>query len=454
MVSASAPAKREKSAPRRATVLARVAREARGTREFAVMTAISAAIALLGLLQSSTAVVIGAMLVSPLMAPIIGLGFGVAIFDTRLLQRSLTTLVMGVVTAIILTTVISAVSPIQIVTPEIAGRTRPNLFDLGIAVVGGLAGAYATINAKPTIMIGVAIATALMPPLAVVGFGIATRSWPIASGALFLFATNVMAITIAAAITARLNRFGSDLSPQQTLYQTLGTIVVFAIFAVPLAISLTRIAREATSTRAVSATLTELAGDDARVDALTVDYAGDPVNVRATVFAPTYRGDLGARATAAIKKEIGRPVIVTIDQLRTLSEANQAAQDRLSNALTETETRTAQARSVASAVAEGFAVPLDAVAVDPTLRVAIAHLEPDPASDQSRGVTLAELRRRFGAWQITVIAGGEVLLPFTPEPPPEPNATGPVPTAAAARVPPSGSPARSPIRRTARRGAG
>lgn len=421
MVSASAPAAEEGSTPHPSTVLARIARDARPAREYFIMIALAAGIALFGLLQSSPAVVIGAMLISPLMAPIIGLGFGVAVFDSRLLRRSAGTLTLGIALAVALTTLLSLASPIQVVTPEIAGRTRPNLFDLGIAVVGGLAGAYATIREKPTIMIGVAIATALMPPLATVGFGIAIRNWPIASGALFLFATNVMAITITAAVTARLNRFGSDLSPQQTMLQSVAIVATLAVFAVPLGISLARIAREAASTREVRATLTELAGQDARVDALTVDYAAAPVRIRATVFAPTYRGDLSSRATMQIAHDLGRPVSVAIDQLRTLSEANQAAQDRLSTALTETETRTQQARSVAGAVADGFAIPVDDVAVDPVLHIVIAHVAVDPALAEARSGMLAALQQRFTGWRITVIEGGTPVAPPAAEPAAKPE---------------------------------
>ncbi|MFY8194499.1 MAG: DUF389 domain-containing protein, partial [Novosphingobium sp.] len=144
------------------------------SEHYLFMIAMSAGIAVLGLLLSSPAVVIGAMLLSPLMGPIMALGFALAIGDWAWLKRSALTLLIGSVLAILLCSVLVFLSPIQTITSEIAARTRPNLFDLFVALFSALAGAYAMIRGKEGAIVGVAIATALMPPLAVVGFGIAT----------------------------------------------------------------------------------------------------------------------------------------------------------------------------------------------------------------------------------------------------------------------------------------
>ena len=147
------------------------------------MTAMSAGIAILGLLLASPAVVIGAMLLSPLMDPIMGLGFALAIGDYGWVRQSARSLAWGSLLAIGLCALIVFVSPLQDITSEIAARTRPNLFDLLVALFSALAGAYAMIRGRAGTIVGVAIATALMPPLAVVGFGLATANWTVFGGA-------------------------------------------------------------------------------------------------------------------------------------------------------------------------------------------------------------------------------------------------------------------------------
>ena len=197
-------------------VIARVHDDAVWSGHFAFMTLMSAGIAILGLLLSSPAVVIGAMLISPLMGPILGLGFGLALFDLAEIRRALVSLAAGVLLAVFFCALIVLISPLQTVTTEIAARTRPNLFDLGVAIFSGLAGTYAMIRGRQGAIVGVAIAVALMPPLAVMGFGLATLNLPILWGATFLFLTNLIAIGFSAAVLARIYGFAGRLSPRQT----------------------------------------------------------------------------------------------------------------------------------------------------------------------------------------------------------------------------------------------
>ena len=129
-------------------VVEKVHEDAGWSSHFAFMTLMSAGIAVLGLLLSSPAVVIGAMLISPLMGPIIGLGFALATFDSVEIRRSVRALAVGVVLAVGFCALIVLVSPLQTVTDEIAARTRPNLFDLLVALFSGLAGTYAMIRGR------------------------------------------------------------------------------------------------------------------------------------------------------------------------------------------------------------------------------------------------------------------------------------------------------------------
>src|SRR5690606_18944209 len=209
---------------------------------YAFMTVMSCGIATLGLLQNSAAVIIGAMLISPLMGPIIELGMSLATFDFRSLRASLRTLAVGLTIALLTSMALVAMSPLQEATTEILARTEPTLFDLLVAVFSGLAGAYATVTRKGETIVGVAIATALMPPLAVVGYGLATGNGNVAGGAFFLFMTNLLAIALSVTIMARWYGFGREDSPKQTAWQATLIIGTFLLLSVPLGLALREIA--------------------------------------------------------------------------------------------------------------------------------------------------------------------------------------------------------------------
>jgi uncharacterized hydrophobic protein (TIGR00271 family) len=174
-----------------------VHRGARARADFFVMTALAAAIATLGLLMDSPAVIIGAMVIAPLMSAILAISLGIVQGDARLLWRATKTTLLGAGLAVLIGGVISAAVPGEDLTPEILSRTRPLLFDLSVALLAGIAGAYAQCRRDVLSGVaGVAIAVALVPPLAAVGIGLAMLSWSVATGALLLFLTNLSAIVI------------------------------------------------------------------------------------------------------------------------------------------------------------------------------------------------------------------------------------------------------------------
>jgi uncharacterized hydrophobic protein (TIGR00271 family) len=144
------------------------------TPAFVFLVVISCAIATLGLLLNSVAVIIGAMLVAPLMGPIISLGFAVASTDIKHGIQAAQALLIGILMALGTSYVIVKLSPFIAPTTEILARTQPNLFDLLVAVLSGLAGGYAIVRREIGTVAGVAIATALMPPLATAGYGLAS----------------------------------------------------------------------------------------------------------------------------------------------------------------------------------------------------------------------------------------------------------------------------------------
>lgn len=336
-------------------VMEKVHAEAGFQGRYAFMTLMSAGIAVLGLLLSSPAVVIGAMLISPLMGPIIGLGFGLATFDQREIREAAVALAGGVLMAVLFAALVVKLSPLQNVTEEIAARTRPNLFDLMVALFSALAGAYAMVRGREGTVVGVAIATALMPPLAVVGYGLATLNWTVFAGSALLFFTNLMTIAVAAAVVARLYGFGQHLSPQHTLLQTVLVVSILSAFAVPLGISLRQIAWEAAASRQVREVIGSQFGDDARISQLELDYDAEPLQVSATVLTPNFQRAAEQRVSATLTRLLSRPVSVSLEQFQVgTSAAAEAAQIAAAGA--------SQTAVAAQHVAEGVAERLALVA--------------------------------------------------------------------------------------------
>ena len=173
------------------------------TRFLALML-LSTAIAVFGILGDSTAVVIGAMLVAPLMFPVLGMAAAIVMgWPMRIVNRTLL-VAAGSLLAVLLAAVISFVIP-GMSTPlpaELMARTSPNLLDLGIALAAGAAGAYGQVRRHASdALTGVAVAVALVPPLAVVGITLQLTEWQLAMGAALLFLANVVGIVIAASAT-------------------------------------------------------------------------------------------------------------------------------------------------------------------------------------------------------------------------------------------------------------
>lgn len=310
----------------------RVRGESMLTSRYMFMIAMSAGIAILGLLLSSPAVVIGAMLLSPLINPIIGTGFSLATGDVTWLRRCGRALVAGSLFAIFFCALIVFFSPLQTVTEEIAARTRPNLFDLLVALFSALAGSYAVIRGREGTIVGVAIATALMPPLAVVGFGLATFNWTVFGGALGLFVTNLVTIGLTAAVMARLYGFQSDLSDRQTRLQSLAIVAIFVTLAVPLGFSLRTIAWEANGQRIVNQEVSDAFTGRARVDQPIVNWAAEPVTVSASVFTPEFNPNADAEVARRLELRLGQPVLVTIDQFQVGTDPGAAEQAALAQA--------------------------------------------------------------------------------------------------------------------------
>ncbi|MGA1342358.1 MAG: DUF389 domain-containing protein [Hyphomonas sp.] len=371
------------------------------TGRYIFMTVMSCGIAILGLLLSSPAVIIGAMLISPLMGPIMLMGFSFAILDLAALRLAVVSLAVGAAVALVTAFIIVLISPLSETTSEILARARPNFFDLLVAVFSGLAGGYAVIHRKGETIVGVAIATALMPPLAVAGFGMATARFDIAGGAFFLFMTNLLAIALSVTLLARFYGFGERHSPKHAAWQTALIISVFVALSIPLGLSLRAIADEA-RVRDVGRDMlaASFEGDDVRVTDLDVTFprtGPDRIKLRATVFTPARVVDAETRLEQALSNRFRRQVAVVLDQviidditgseaarLAAVAESSLAAPMRAQLARLET---LAVERRTERELRAAFPYALAAADIDAASRTAIFFAAP------TEGVSLSALRR-------------------------------------------------------------
>lgn len=196
--------------------------------------AFSVIIASVGLNVNSTAVIIGAMLISPLMGPIIGLGLAMGTSDTKLLTESLRNLLIMVSVSLLAASIYFLISPLNLVNPtELMARTRPSIYDVLIAFFGGLAGMLESCRKdKGTVIAGVAIATALMPPLCTAGYGLAKLNLRFFGGAMLLFLINCVFIILATYIMSKYLRFKDTEYASPAVTKRTRTLMTLAILAV------------------------------------------------------------------------------------------------------------------------------------------------------------------------------------------------------------------------------
>lgn len=288
-----------------------------------VMLLLSVAIATFAVLQDSTAVVIGAMLIAPLMTPIMGAAAATVHGWHGRLVASLALVAAGVAAAIglayILAVWVPALVPLE-VNSQVISRVSPTLVDMLIALAAGAAGAYATVDDRVSSSItGVAIAVALVPPLSVVGITLEASLWDEALGAFLLFATNLVSIILAGAVVLYLTGFAPFkrfVERRDQILTTIGTVVVAAmLIVVPLVFSVEGIlsdaGRQGSATRVVNAWLAD--SDELRVFQLTV--SGSDVELRLTGA-----GDVPAveELEDLLSEEFGTPVNVLVEYAPTV----------------------------------------------------------------------------------------------------------------------------------------
>ena len=206
-------------------------------------------IASVGLNVNSIPVIIGAMLISPVMGPILGFGFSLGVQDIQLLKDSLRNLAVMVGISIAASAIYFLLSPLRLENPsELLARTNPTIYDVLIALFGGFAGIFEISRSeKGTVLSGVAIATALMPPLCTVGYGIAILNWAYVAGALYLFLINSIFIALATFVTVKFLNYPKVAETQEgvkTRLRTSTVAIILLIIIVPSVFSAVRIIKE------------------------------------------------------------------------------------------------------------------------------------------------------------------------------------------------------------------
>lgn len=227
----------------RTEVFVEMRHAARGDVDFYVLTFVASTISILGLLLDSGAVIIGAMLVAPLMSPILSIAHGMVQGNTYMIRRGVASTFKGAALAVAVGTVVTLIQPRAIATAQILARTEPNLLDLGVALAAGAAGAYAMARKSVAAAVpGVAISVALVPPLSVVGFGLGSSDFLIAGGALVLFLTNLAGIVLVGALIFLLLGFRPSRAARDEHARRAMAIAVVAILvlAIPLGLQTRR----------------------------------------------------------------------------------------------------------------------------------------------------------------------------------------------------------------------
>ncbi len=283
--------------------------------DYLVLILLSTIIASFGLLLNSSAVVIGAMVIAPLMDPILGIALSGLIQSSRLLFLSLLTLVIGILLAILLSYLIGLLFSAVGATPEIIARTKPNIMDLFVALSAGFLGAYAKIR-KPLrgTIYGIAISISLLPPLCTIGLGLALNNLPIFTGSTLLFFTNLAGIILSGLIAFLLIDF-THLKISKKMFLVSGISVI--LLAIPLMLSFSTLVQEAKLKREVAFILKSHTKTFQNIEILKVDIDlyQKPINLTVTVSATNEA--ISAKQVHLVQnyleEAMGKPIHLTVN---------------------------------------------------------------------------------------------------------------------------------------------
>lgn len=303
------------------SVIALINQHNASSPRYIFLVIISLTIATLGLLINSPTFLLGAMLIFPLMGIITSLGFTLCTLNYDQLKYNLKFIFIGIIFAVGTSYFIVKISPLDESTDLIISKTHPNLFDLLVAVSSGLACGYTHIKSKGQEVIAVAIATSLSPPLAVIGYGLATDNYQFATGASYLFITNLLAITLSVAGIAKWYGFGIRNNQSFILWQASITLIVFITLSIPLAITLHKIATEALLKQKVENIFRNTIGYSSKLNEIKVFLPNNPekpVMIKAIILVDDKNSkDLSTKLKQQITSKLNINSVIEINKVYT-----------------------------------------------------------------------------------------------------------------------------------------
>jgi len=295
-------------------------RNARTTRDFITMIALSTIIATLGLMLDAPAVIIGAMLIAPLMGAIIAMGLGVVQGDARLMKLGMKTTAWGVFVTLLVSFGMELILPFNKLTSEVLARSSPNLLDLGVALAAGAAGSYALARKNVSSSLpGVAIAVALIPPLSATGMSLAMRAWSIAVGSGLLFLTNLVGIVAMSSWVFLTMGFQPQYGRRDRMRlfsrSARGVLVMILLISIPLAVVTVKQLKQQRTEQAIESALQA----ELRLlpDAVLRDWSYQMVDdevrldLEMETEQPLSQADV-MKLQEALADRLGRPVVITL----------------------------------------------------------------------------------------------------------------------------------------------
>ena len=297
---------------------------------YLILIVSSCAIATFGLLSNSTAVIIGAMIIAPLMLPIRGLAFGALEGNVLLFRRGLVAVAVGTGLAVILAWVLGRLVGISSFDSEVLARSEPTLLDLGIATVAGGISGYAKMQPKISeSLAGTAIAVALMPPICVIGLGASQANWSLSQGAALLYLTNLLGITLSCMVTFLIAGYASFRRARQALTWIL---TFTAILLIPLGFSFARLVKQAHLEASLRHALLNCTLTFQRLNLLSssTNWLSNPPEVRLNVRA---REPISSRRVALLEeflqREMGQPftLVFVVGQVEEIRREKSNAQN-------------------------------------------------------------------------------------------------------------------------------
>jgi uncharacterized hydrophobic protein (TIGR00271 family) len=279
---------------------------AKSSSSYRVLMVLSVLLALAGMYANSAPVIIGAMILAPLMSPIVSLAMGLARSDSSLIRTAMRTLLVGIGWGLACAVFMAWVMPLDMPTEQMQARMSPTLLDLLVAVISGVACAYA--NAKEEIaksLAGVAIAVALVPPLSVVGIGLGWGDWAMAAGASLLLVTNLVGIALAASATFLVMGF----APFKRARAGLGiTLALLLVISIPLTLSFYHLVSREQLLEHVPTGYLMVAGQAVLIEHATVSLAEPPL-VKLVLSSDTVLDVTQVdRLKSIISERMGQPV--------------------------------------------------------------------------------------------------------------------------------------------------